>query len=100
MSTTQLGSARVELEVTIEAPREKVWQGLVEEIGEWWPRDFFTTESPRFTLDPRVGGYMYEDTGDGTGVFVRVTAVARKHGIPINRTQVPGISDISAVDSA
>ena len=75
MSTTQLGSARVELEVAIEAPREKVWQGLVEEIGEWWPREFFTTESPRFTLDPHVGGYMYENTGDGTGaVWFQVLA--------------------------
>lgn len=73
---TSLGSAIVELEVEIDAPRERVWQGLTDEIGEWWPQEFFTTKSPRFTLEPRVGGHMYEDTGDGTGaIWFQVTAV-------------------------
>ncbi len=75
-ATTTLTSARVELSVLIAAPRERVWKGLIEEIGEWWPQDFFTTPSPRFTLEPRIGGYMFEDTGDGTGaIWFQVTGI-------------------------
>ena len=86
MTETTLHSARVELEIPINADRETVWKGLTEEIGEWWPQEFFITEKSRFTLEPRLGGYMFEDAGDGTGaIWFQVRGI-----IPFQRLYLEG----------
>jgi uncharacterized protein YndB with AHSA1/START domain len=65
----ELSSLDIVLEVTIKAKPEVVWQSLVERIGEWWPKAFYVGSSPkRFTIDPKVGGFVLEDWGDGEGV--------------------------------
>ena len=59
-----------EHEITIEASRERVWSVVTEQIGEWWPKSFLTSESTlRFVLEPVVGGRLYEDWGDGQGLL-------------------------------
>ncbi len=67
MAEQPLGIVQVELEVRIEAPAERVWQALVDEIGRWWPRDFYAGPAKSFRLEPRLGGRMYEDWGNGAG---------------------------------
>lgn len=63
-------SIEVTVEVTIRAPREKVWSALTDGIGRWWPKDFYVGKSPKgFVLEPRPGGRLYEDWGDGAGVL-------------------------------
>jgi uncharacterized protein YndB with AHSA1/START domain len=58
------------LEVEIAAPPEKVWKALVEETGRWWPEDYFAGSQPaEFRLQPRLGGWMYEDQGGGDGTI-------------------------------
>ncbi len=65
-----VGMARVEVEVTIGAPRERVWRALVEETGQWWPSDFYVGQSPRgFILEARPGGRVYEDWGNEAGAL-------------------------------
>ena len=59
------GIARVELEIPIAAPPERVWRGMVEEIGAWWRPDFHVTAGGRMTLEPRAGGRMYESGPGG-----------------------------------
>lgn len=60
----------VTVDVTIEAPREKVWNALTDGIGRWWPKDFYVGKSPKgFVLEARPGGRLYEDWGDGGGVL-------------------------------
>jgi len=62
----------VSVEVTIEATPETVWQALTNDIGEWWPQDFYaggTAGERRFALEAEAGGRMYESWGDGGGVL-------------------------------
>lgn len=67
MPENRLGIVQVELEIRIEAPPERVWRALVEETGRWWPRDFYAGPGESFVLEPRLGGRMYEDWGNGAG---------------------------------
>src|SRR3712207_950893 len=64
----ELKSITVELEIPIRAKKEKVWAALVNEIDLWWRKDFLITQAKKFVLEPRLGGRMYEDAGDVTGV--------------------------------
>lgn len=59
--------ARYELSVAIAAPRARVWDALTLELARWWPKEFYTLPTARMTLEPRVGGRMYEDADDGAG---------------------------------
>jgi uncharacterized protein YndB with AHSA1/START domain len=62
--------ARIAMEVSIDAPPERVWQAMVHEINRWWRRDFCTNPATRgFHLEARPGGRMYEDWGDGNGLL-------------------------------
>ncbi|MEL6675802.1 MAG: SRPBCC domain-containing protein [Bacteroidota bacterium] len=55
--------------VEIEAPLELVWDCLTKEISKWWRTDFYTSEkTQKFILEPRLGGMMYEDFGNGGGL--------------------------------
>jgi len=67
MAGDGLGIVQVELEIRIEAPAARVWEALVEETGRWWPRDFYAGPGKDFRLEPRLGGRMYEDWGNGAG---------------------------------
>ena len=65
-----VGLARVEVEVTISAPRERVWKALVEETGQWWPKDFYVGREPKgFLIEARPGGRVYEDWGNEAGAL-------------------------------
>jgi uncharacterized protein YndB with AHSA1/START domain len=58
----------VELEIPIDAPREKVWHALMNEPHQWWHKDFYVAKRPaKFVIEPKLGGRGYEDCGDGTG---------------------------------
>ena len=65
------------LEVHIRAPRERVWKALTEEISAWWPAAFLETGEARFRIEPRVGGRMFEDAGDGEGILWATVTVVR-----------------------
>lgn len=63
-----------EITTTIEIDNSpsRVWQALTEEIGQWWPSDFYTGGSPgkqSFVLEARPGGRMYEVWEDGGGLL-------------------------------
>jgi uncharacterized protein YndB with AHSA1/START domain len=60
----------IKIEVEIAAPPAKVWSSLTSGVGEWWPKQFYVGTSPkRFTIEPSVGGRVFEDWGDGEGVL-------------------------------
>jgi len=77
--TTPFGVAEVVVEVEIDAPAEKVWEGLTGDVTGWWPRDFYAgAEATSFAIEPVLGGRMYEDWGDGQGlIWAMVTGVSR-----------------------
>jgi DNA-binding transcriptional ArsR family regulator/uncharacterized protein YndB with AHSA1/START domain len=64
---TRHGTAEVEMEIAIDAPREQVWRAMVNEIGQWWRKDFLGPKARRFVLEPRPGGRLYEDWGHEQG---------------------------------
>jgi len=54
-------------EVTIDAPREKVFDVVTEQVGEWFTPRFL--EGSRVVSEPWVGGRLYEDVGNGAGIL-------------------------------
>ncbi|MBL8865859.1 MAG: SRPBCC domain-containing protein [Gemmataceae bacterium] len=61
---------QVGFEVTVRAPRERVWSALVDETSNWWPKDFFSAEHPEgFVIEPHLGGRVYEAWHGGGGVL-------------------------------
>ena len=76
-SATEFAVADVTVEVTIDASPERVWHALTVDVVRWWPKDFYTGESPRgFQIEPRLGGTMAEDWGGGQGlIWATVTGV-------------------------
>lgn len=75
MSTTKddtaaYGMETAELELTIAAPPERVWQAMVAETTAWWSKDFYTSSAAKgFVIEPRLGGHAFEDWGGGAGVI-------------------------------
>ena len=63
---SSVGLVRVELDIEIDASPDKVWNAIIDDIATWWPRDFYANaETKQFVIEPRVGGRLYEDAGDG-----------------------------------
>jgi uncharacterized protein YndB with AHSA1/START domain len=62
-----LRAADVELEIRIKASKAAVWNALVHDIAEWWPKQAFMTKARTLSFEPHVGGRVFEDKGDGTG---------------------------------
>jgi uncharacterized protein YndB with AHSA1/START domain len=63
----QVRAVDIEMEIPISAPKSEVWDALIHDISLWWPKQAFMTKAGKFTLEPRVGGRVFEDNGDGTG---------------------------------
>ncbi len=75
-SATQVGAMRIELEIPINAPPERVWAALIDEIGVWWPKDFYATAEPGpITLEARAGGRLFE-RGRGGSELLWFTVIA------------------------
>jgi DNA-binding transcriptional ArsR family regulator/uncharacterized protein YndB with AHSA1/START domain len=68
---TMNGTLDVANDVTISAPRDRVWAALLR-IGDWWPHRFRDGSSVVF--EPVVGGRFYEDWGDGSGALYGTVA--------------------------
>jgi uncharacterized protein YndB with AHSA1/START domain len=65
----------VEQEITIAAPREKVFDALCE-MGAWWPHLF--VEGATVHLEPVVGGRFWEEWPNGSGaLYATVTKLRR-----------------------
>ena len=60
----------VTMEILIHASKENVWKALVDETTFWWPRNFYTKAAAKsFHIEPKLGGRMYEDYGNGQGLI-------------------------------
>jgi uncharacterized protein YndB with AHSA1/START domain len=54
--------------VTVALPREEAFRLFTERIGSWWPlatHSVFAEEAVTVTMEPRVGGRLYEAAADG-----------------------------------
>ena len=60
------------MQVEINAPRSEVWALLTDNIGDWWPAEFYAGGEPDtrgFSLEAKPGGLMMENWGSGGGVL-------------------------------
>ena len=65
-----------EFDITIPAPREKVFAALTDGMGAWWPHRFVTDSQVH--LEAQIGGRFFEDYGNGNGaLYATVTAIRR-----------------------
>jgi uncharacterized protein YndB with AHSA1/START domain len=70
--TTAAVIAESQMEVEISGSAEAVWNALTEDIGAWWPADFYAggrKGERSYHLEARLGGRMYESWADGGGVL-------------------------------
>ena len=54
--------------VTVKLPREEAFRLFTERMGSWWPlltHSVFHADAATLTLEPVVGGRVYEATADG-----------------------------------
>jgi uncharacterized protein YndB with AHSA1/START domain len=72
MSQSPAEINQLTLETDIAAAPERVWRALTENIGDWWPAEFFAGGNPgsrHYVLEAKPGGRMYETWDDGGGVL-------------------------------
>jgi len=54
--------------VTVKLPREEAFRLFTDRIGAWWPlsrHSVYEGEATGVTMEPRVGGRLYESAADG-----------------------------------
>lgn len=60
---------RIQMEISINANIEDTWKSMINDIGLWWRKDFYTSpKTQEFILEARPGGKMYEDYGNNEGL--------------------------------
>jgi DNA-binding transcriptional ArsR family regulator/uncharacterized protein YndB with AHSA1/START domain len=86
-ATEQAQVFRIEQEVLINAPREKVFKALTEKVEDWWEFRIAPKGVPsKFTFDPVPGGQFIEKWRENEGAiwgnvyFVNAPEEIRMHG--------------------
>ena len=76
MTTQQIETGRLDVveEITIAAPRERVFDSL-SAMGSWWPHRF--VRDSRVQLEAVAGGRFWEEWADGAALYATVTRVER-----------------------
>ena len=73
----ELRGAQYELSISIDAPRQRVWRALTDQLGSWWLPDFHMLgEDSIVSLELQAGGRLYEQNGDQELLWYTVLAVA------------------------
>jgi DNA-binding transcriptional ArsR family regulator len=78
-SETSAGVLRIEMEIPIAAPVETAWRALTSDAPAWWPKDFQVDALRAMRFEARLGGRLYEEATDGSGV-VWYTVVGMERG--------------------
>ena len=75
-------AANVTVTIEIDAPVSQTWETMINDVGQWWRKDFLVCEgSLGMRLEPRVGGLLFEAL-EGEGGFVWGNLISfqpRKH---------------------
>ena len=67
IATDEYRVVRVENEIRFQASAERVFEALTTRTQEWFPATYGGDRVRSIVLEPRVGGAMFEDWGDGKG---------------------------------
>lgn len=71
-------SVHVEQEVEIEAPPERVWGALTEELEAWWGSPYLQGAATTLVLEPWPGGMFREDWAEGQGAVWGVVSTVER----------------------
>jgi len=72
MSDLSARIATIQMELIINASAGEVWRALMDQIGDWWPDDFYAggeSGMRGFSIEAQPGGRMYEQWESGGGVL-------------------------------
>lgn len=84
-TTTEIAVTTMDnqLDITIPAPREKVFDALTAGMGAWWPHRFVADSQVH--LEPQIGGRFFEDYGNGNGaLYATVTGIRRPEQVTLS----------------
>ena len=72
----EASAARIELEVSIDASIDKVWQAIIEQPDAWWVSELRCVPGgSKVLLEPRAGGNLVEQNDSG-GSLLWFTVIA------------------------
>jgi DNA-binding transcriptional ArsR family regulator/uncharacterized protein YndB with AHSA1/START domain len=77
VSGADLYTVHIEQAVTIKASPERVFKALTQEISLWWRAPFFHGDAKQMVLEPHLGGRLYEDWGEGTGLLLATVVLIK-----------------------
>lgn len=63
----QVRTVHLENELRFRAPVERVYAALTTETLRWFPHTYGGDRVRAIVFEPRIGGLLYEDWGDGAG---------------------------------
>lgn len=77
------GVIRIEQQVTIDAPPARVFEALTKHLGAWWGSPYLIGAGARdLIVEPKIGGRVYEDWGNGAGaLWATVTSIKKNDHI-------------------
>ncbi len=83
----------IEVEAVIKTSKTNVWKALTLDIGKWWNKDFYTSSTTQnFVLETKLGGLMYEDTGNDEGVvWATVLSIHAPHHLLLKGNLSPDL---------
>lgn len=64
----------VENQVTVTKPVEHVWQSLIYDVDNWWPKDH-SWWNGSLSIDPKAGGCFCEVKGDQSALHMTISYV-------------------------
>ena len=65
-----------EISISINAPRERVWKGLTEQLSSWWLPDFHMLGPDSVVqLEPRAGGRLFEQNSASELLWYTVLSI-------------------------
>lgn len=87
---TQAQISEINMETDINASPDKVWKALTENIGDWWPNEFYAggeAGKRNYIMEATPGGRMGETWDTGGGVLWGTVVTVE----PSVRLQVLGV---------
>ena len=78
-SDVEFGSMRIEMEVSIGAPPQAVFDALTGDVSDWWGRPYVHSDGAKaIRVEACVGGRCWEDWGNGEGaLYATIVALSR-----------------------
>ena len=91
LSSDHIAAGEIKLEFPVHAPIARVWDALLNEVSDWWPRSFHTSErTQKFILEPKLGGMMGEVFGPDEGlVWYRVIGIEKPNSLILSGYMLP-----------